>query len=203
LLELASVITDIDSRGRSICPACASSNLRTLFTDDEWSILAQQCIDARLRFASAMKSDPELRFGRFLSCENCETAFAEKTPNDSALSHFYQNYYGNRGYFGKLKRKLALEKRRMACVRLLTKGRRFLDVGCNVGCAVEAARLRGFAATGLELDASAVAIAKQTFPNNRYIAGSLDDLPALETYDVVLCSEVIEHVSNPTAFVKN
>ena len=124
-----------------------------------------------------MQVDADLAFDEFLQCGACGTVFTDRVPSATALGRFYHHYHGNPGYLAKLDRKLALEKRRLFLLKFLTRGRRFLDVGCNIGCAVEAARWNGFTATGLELDEAAVAIARERFPHNEFVAGTLDALP--------------------------
>jgi len=184
------------------CPACGTSNPSVAFTRPEWSHFASTTTDSRRDFAAAMQADPALAFDAFLRCGGCGTVFTDHVPSTAALSRFYQQYHGNPGYLAKLDRKLALEKRRIFLLKFLTRGRRFLDVGCNIGCAVEAARRNGFTATGLELDETAVAIARERFPRNEFVAGTLDALAPDRAFDLVYCSEVIEHVPYVGRFVR-
>lgn len=195
------VAADLAARWRTECPACGQGAAEVAFDQAAWHHASIAAGDARQTMAQAMQADPRLRFGRMLRCRGCGTLFTEHVPNNAALSAFYQTYYGNDGYRGKLARKLGFERRRLFALRWLVRGRRFLDVGCNIGCAVEAARFWGFTAIGLELDGAAVAIAAELFPANRFIQGVIADLPAEARHDLVMCTDVVEHVPDPAGFV--
>ncbi len=189
-------------RRRVLCPACNAAGSTAAFTYAEWSGFAATTTDSRRDFDMAMRVNPDLAFDAILRCRACGTVFTDRAPSEEALGSFYHQYYGNPGYLAKLDQKLALEKRRLFLLKFLTRGRRFLDVGCNIGCAVEAARWNGFAATGLELDDAAVAVAREHFPRNEFVAGTLDSLSPGLTFDLVYCSEVIEHVPDVGHFVR-
>ena len=148
-----------------------------------------------------MEADPELGFGDMLRCDLCGTLFTDHVPAMPALSRFYEAYYANDGYLKKVERKLALEKRRVFMTKWLTSGRRFLDVGCNIGCAVEAARWNGFTATGIDLTPYALRIARERFPNNRFLQGTIDVLEGGSMFDLIYCTEVLEHVPDPRGFL--
>lgn len=185
---------------RHACPACGAAGAAA-FVEAEWRAWARGCGTAPARMEAAIAADPRLSFGTMLRCPGCGTMFTARVPDGAALGDFYRTYYGNDGYRGKLKRKLGFERRRLLALRLLARGRRFLDVGCNIGCAVEAARFWGMEATGLELDPDAIAIAKDLFPRNRFLVGTLEALPAGERFGLVMCTEVVEHVPDPEAFL--
>jgi SAM-dependent methyltransferase len=189
-----------DRRGR--CPACGVAGPAVAFTRAKWSRFAATTTDSRRDFATAMQEDPDLAFDTFLQCGACGTVFTDRVPSAAALGRFYHQYHGNPGYLAKLDRKLALEKRRIFLLKFLARGRRFLDIGCNIGCAVDAARWNGFTATGLELDDAAVAIARERFPRNEFVTGTLDAFPPGRQFDLVYCSEVIEHVPDVGHFVR-
>ncbi|HEV8614939.1 MAG TPA: class I SAM-dependent methyltransferase [Methylomirabilota bacterium] len=82
-----------------------------------------------------------------------------------------------------------------------TPGMRLLDVGCNVGYFLGAARERGFAASGFDGSSAAVAFAR---------AQGLDVACArLETavldptgYDVVVMNHILEHLPDPAAALR-
>ncbi len=78
----------------------------------------------------------------------------------------------------------------------------FLDIGCNGGFMVEAARERGFVAHGLDLDGVSIAYARRHSPQNHYFHGTVEafatDAPR---FDLAYCSEVIEHVPDVHGFV--
>ncbi len=186
---------------RTGCPACGSARVRVAFTRADWQVVAQASVDSRRDFARAMAAEPALGFEAFLVCEDCATLFADRVPPPALLEQFYQDYHGNPGYAEKIPRKLALERRRIFALKFLTRGRRFLDIGCNIGCAVEAARRSGFTATGLELDAGAVAAAARRFPGNRFLVGTLETLAPGQYFDLVQCTEVVEHVPAPRDFL--
>ena len=49
----------------------------------------------------------------------------------------------------------------------------FLDIGSNGGFMVEAAREKGFLATGVEIDSVSVEYAQEHYPENSYFTGNL------------------------------
>ena len=81
-----------------------------------------------------------------------------------------------------------------------------LDAGCGEGF------MSGFLyeklgdtveITGLEYTAEALEIAKKANPKIKYIQGDIMDMPfASDNFDIVLCTEVLEHLSDPTNAVK-
>lgn len=79
-----------------------------------------------------------------------------------------------------------------------------LDIGCGGGLACESLARMGASVTGLDADANAIEVAKKhaelselTISYENKDAGTLDT-----QYDVVLALEVVEHVSDVSAFIK-
>ena len=184
---------------RDRCPACSSADLAAAFTRAEWIAAAP---DMRRDDEAAMQTDPDLAFGVLLRCGACGTICTDRVPTPAALGRFYGAYRSNTAYLAKLDKKLARDTRRLSWLKLFVRGRRFLDVGCNIGCTVEAARRHGFAATGLELGEDAVAIAREHFPRNEFLSGTLEAVPPGRQFDLVQCVEVIEHVPDVPRFVE-
>ncbi len=87
-------------------------------------------------------------------------------------------------------------------------GLRLLDVGCGGGLLSEPMHRMGFAVTGLDASekntGTARAHADQGGLDIRYLNQTVEQLAAAGEvlYDVVLTMEVIEHVSDPEAFLK-
>lgn len=83
-------------------------------------------------------------------------------------------------------------------------GKRALDVGCGAGLLCEPLARLGAAVTGLDAAAENVAVARahavQSHLTIDYRTGSVEGLGA-ETFDLVTSLEVIEHVTDPAAFV--
>jgi 2-polyprenyl-3-methyl-5-hydroxy-6-metoxy-1,4-benzoquinol methylase len=128
--------------------------------------------------------------------------FVHPLPSDSEITDFYNNYYKTAQYTSKLEKKIRRSRRRIRSLGDPT-GKSFLDVGCNVGFAVEAARALGYKAHGIELDGTAVETARKLFPHCTFSQQDLAHLAKSSTkYDVVYCSEVIEHLTHPDSFVR-
>ena len=85
------------------------------------------------------------------------------------------------------------------------KGLSLLDIGCGGGLLAEPLARLGADVTGLDATPEAVAVArahaKQSGLSIAYREGTTDSLPASAVYDVVLASEVLEHVTDPEAFL--
>ncbi len=142
-------------------------------------------------------------------CTSCGFVFMDPPPDAVMLKALYDDTYhgASESYFTKVDAKLRRSRGRIKRIRRLlpdgdAQGRTFLDIGCNGGFMVEAAREAGFAATGIEPDAAAVAWAREHFPRSTYINGLLEEAgldPA--QFDAAYCSEVIEHAPDTNRFV--
>jgi ribosomal protein L11 methylase PrmA len=79
------------------------------------------------------------------------------------LEDFYAGYHKTKQYLSKLESKLRRAKNRVARLRRYSHGKKFLDIGCNVGFAVEGARQLGYDAQGIDIDGEAICVARDTF----------------------------------------
>ena len=84
------------------------------------------------------------------------------------------------------------------------KGAKILELGSGLGYLTHALNVAGYDAEGLEYSDSAVAFAKQ-FYGEKHTRGMIEDVSAERegVYDVVIATEVIEHVVDPNAFVEH
>lgn len=80
-------------------------------------------------------------------------------------------------------------------------GRTLLDIGCARGDLLAIARERGWHVQGLELSASASRQARREHGLKIHTGTVEQHAATLGTFDVVISSDVIEHVMSPTSFV--
>ena len=98
------------------------------------------------------------------ACKHCATVFLHPPPTVDESVDFYQDSYdgASTGYFAKVDRKLRRSRERLRYLSRYVSAGKFLDIGCNGGFMVEAARERGFEAHGLDLDGVSIAYAGST-----------------------------------------
>lgn len=78
--------------------------------------------------------------------------------------------------------------------------RRMLDVGCNRGLLLEAARRQGWQVTGVELSPVAAQHAREVYGLTVY--PSLETLPAGAKFDLITLWHVLEHAHAPVEFLR-
>lgn len=87
-------------------------------------------------------------------------------------------------------------------------GKKVLDIGCGGGILSESMATRGAIVKGIDLGEAPLAVAKihakETDVNIDYQAISAEEIATQEpqTYDVVTCMEMLEHVPDPAAIVQ-
>ena len=183
------------------CPACCSESIISDFTLKEWLGVNRASSSPLKRFTDLVQEQNGYGIEEMKRCKSCGFRFADPYPSDENLNHFYHDYYATKDYGAKLEKKLKRARRR---IRRLVRGKRyanFLDVGCNVGTAVEAARQCNLQTTGIDIDPQAVEKAKTYFPKNSFETVTAQEFSAGgQCFDIVYCAEVIEHLNDIDAF---
>lgn len=128
-------------------------------------------------------------------CCNCGLAFTHPLPESVADQYdaSYFDLYRRRRSF-RLKRGDA----RLRAIELLIAPGRLLDVGCSLGYFVEAANMRGWQGSGVEISAHASEEARKLGLDVRtgvLEAASYDS----GAFDCVTMWDVLEHVPDPTS----
>lgn len=135
-------------------------------------------------------------------CGACGTVQVDPCPSEAELAAFYSGYAKTGSYLRKKDSKL---RRSAGRVRRMLKarppGKKFLDVGCSVGYMAAAAAGLGCEAHGIDIDSTALDIARKNF-KGVFEHISIRDLAARgDTFDMVYMCEVIEHVPDPDGFI--
>lgn len=137
-----------------------------------------------------------------LRCPSCASVTVDPWPAAGELHKLYQSYKGTTDYQKKQDKKIARARRRLARLVPQAPGKKFLDVGCNYGFTVEAARDLDLDAFGIDIDATAVHASKEMFGHGYYEAVAVQDYAASgRRADIVYTSEVVEHVHDPDSFI--
>ena len=149
---------------------------------------------------------------RLVECVNCGLIYVNPRPPFEELAQQYGDQYfhcpeptfgGYEDYEADRKDFQATFQRRLALLRpWLEKHRpRLLDAGCATGLFLEVAAAAGWDVEGMDISSFALARARER--GFRVHQGTLPDpaLPA-ESYDVITLWDVIEHVPDPAAVVR-
>jgi SAM-dependent methyltransferase len=80
-----------------------------------------------------------------------------------------------------------------------------LDVGCGEGSLLQelAARSPGIALAGVDVSAQALALARRRLPQATFCALDLTRAPLRRTFDLVICTDVLEHIEDDRAALRN
>jgi SAM-dependent methyltransferase len=136
-------------------------------------------------------------------CRSCDTVYLFPPPTQETVDALYTDAYAgaSTGYFTKVEKKLRRSRGRMRRLRAFVGSGRFLDIGCNGGFMVHAAQQLGFDPFGIDLDPISIAYAKTHYPDCHFSITPVEQFATTaEPFDLVYCSEVIEHVPAPRAF---
>jgi SAM-dependent methyltransferase len=168
--------------------------------------VSQDFADATCPICSGKAIDPFERVDdwQYCICRDCEFVFSWPKPVQSDLNELYNDQPEGDGF----KFSQASSRRRRALTRALKfrrfvkGGRNAIDIGCGGGFIVDALRLVGARAHGLDVSPRNIAYAKRRFPKCEFHLASFDsvDLPA-GRFSFVYSADVIEHVSDLDSYV--
>ena len=141
----------------------------------------------------------------YLRCAGCGLIYSATLPSPEQYAASYGEYTAFESSAGRVLRKT------LKLVPLVLFGRmrapggrplRFLDIGSNTGYNTEAARRLGCEAHGLETNPGTIAMARREYSKCTFHEQTIEQLSAgALRFDVVYCSEVLEHVPEPKAFM--
>lgn len=172
------------------CPVCSSDNAAELFVKDSYRYV--RCRECDLVYVSPMPAGDEL---------NCIYQDPRYFANRNEWSYGYNDYFEERAFYDALFRRRVLE-----CEHALGvdsgHGLRMLDVGCAAGFLLEIARERGWNVRGVELSKPAAEFANKRLDNVVSNCPLPDAGFEDQSFDCVMMLDIIEHVSDPVALLR-
>ena len=171
------------SNTRTDCPLCASSRLRYAFSHEGYRLV--RCADCALLFSNPQPSDTELSAiysaDYFLGAESDEGRASTREMKRATARQYLSEIHR---YAGEA-------------------GGRLIEIGCGDGDFLVEAEAAGYHVTGVEYAPAACEQARARLQRGEIICGELEKA-ALEgaQFDLCVLSDVIEHVRDPLAFLR-
>jgi SAM-dependent methyltransferase len=150
----------------------------------------------------AQRVPPAVYYG----CPVCETLFQHPMPTSQQMHEYVESEYASgvyNSYVGAANLKAMTFAARASAIAKRARGGRLLDVGASAGFFVEQALSAGFDAYGIELAGEAVAKASPRVRDRMTVADvNALALGGVEPFDVITAFDLIEHVFDPVAFLR-
>lgn len=146
-----------------------------------------------------------LPWAGLLSCRGCGMVWQGRQPSDADLARIYSSGYfdswgGSNDTAPYWKLKLALADHLLNQVPRSPERKAVLDIGCATGACLSAIHRRGWEPCGLDVNEHAVQLSAKNVPQAEVKVGTTSDASEwAERFDVVVMSDVIEHVRDPFA----
>lgn len=143
--------------------------------------------------------DPPIRLSR---CRECGSIYRNPRERARDLVDLYAGEALDagvlQGLFEAQKRSYGRQARRLT--RLVGRAGRALEIGSYVGAFQEAARERGWAVDGVDVNPAAVAFAREA--GFRVFQGQIGDTPLEQAYDAVVIWNCFDQLPNPREVVR-
>ena len=182
----------------------------------ELSCILCQSLDVKLLEKDFQSYIEDIKYDIY-KCQNCNTHFIE-VPND--LKKLYNRIYSESEnidgydryyeYANTVKSKknplqfLAITEPTYLPIydflKTQSKKLKILEIGSGFGYTTYSMRKLGHEATGIDISDVAVEFANKTL-GNHYLCSGINEFKTDEKYDLIISTEVIEHLSNPDSFI--
>lgn len=158
-------------------------------------------------------------FFRILKCNKCDTLFVDTSElNERDLSNYYKRIYkihppGYKQYLELAKdiKKTTYPSKKLAkqeyaykfILKNLPRNKdvKILEVGCGYGYLSYCISKKGYFIDSIDLSEDAINFAKKNLPGPNYQNKKLKEIK--KKYDLIVSTEVIEHVLSPQDFIKD
>lgn len=172
------------------CPVCGSPDIKNVLSVKDYTVSNETFVIAE--------------------CNSCSLRFTQDVPNAASIAPYYksENYIShtntskgliNRLYQSVRKRTLKQKRRLIERASGIKKGR-LLDVGSGTGAFANEMQQAGWQVTGLEPDADARAVGKQSYNIDLADIGQFYQLQE-SSYDVITMWHVLEHVHDLQGYI--
>ncbi len=152
------------------------------------------------------RSEPEHLWDKdgfgYYRCADCGLVWVSPQLTDESVAHIYKTVFGNKHAARQRPDNFNVYQPILEQIQPYRQNNRLLDVGCFTGNFLLAAREQGWQVEGTEVSERAIEIATSEYGLTIH-SGDLTSLDLPDNYyDVVTLSDVIEHVSDPLATIR-
>jgi SAM-dependent methyltransferase len=182
-------------------PSGKDTVMTVVDTRSQWNQVGAEFVDRHCDLCGSDASHALVRLhgSAYHRCEDCGLIYARPIArNLTAINE--HNYAGNlESYAAKVERQKPRNLRRLRRFARYRQTGNFLELGCNAGIVIAAARDAGWRAHGVDIAVAATTYARETLGLEVYCGTLAEAAYADDYFDVVYSNSVLEHLEHPFA----